>query len=105
MRERVIYIYIYIERERQRERESMKGDTLHFFTSDVRRPAVEAPGPRPTLGLIGLRSKRACFSKTYGLNNTSTLFPSGWSEQKKEKNVHVRESESKMYCRCCLSGI
>lgn len=108
-------------REGEEERDSSSYFN-HYSSAAVESPAVHALRPWAHAWPISLRSKRARFSKTYGLNNASALFPQGWmgrvAEKKEGKRVcHIflfvynkcisvcmRVSESVWHLWVCLSG-
>lgn len=83
-----------------RRRAGGRGERLltyfnHHSCAAVESPAVHALRPWAHAWPISLRSKRARFSKTYGLNNASALFPQGWTgwvaeKKKKESEANVR---------------
>lgn len=79
-----------------RRRAGGRGERLltyfnHHSCAAVESPAVHALRPWAHAWPISLRSKRARFSKTYGLNNASALFPQGWTGWVAEKKKKKRE--------------
>lgn len=81
-----------MERKEERKRERGRGERHSSPTSTTTRatresPAVHALRPWAHAWPISLRSKRARFSKTYGLNNVFALFPQGWTGEWRKRQM------------------
>ena len=90
-----------------RRRAGGRGERLltyfnHHSCAAVESPAVHALRPWAHAWPISLRSKRARFSKTYGLNNASALFPQGWTGWVAEKKREQGKCAFHLFCICLL---